>query len=292
MCPQCSKYLGEYSNTVNSKKVCTCDSIVDGSAIDSLFIDINIESQIRKLFANPVVQKYLEHQPQQNQNDDTFKDVFDGKVHKEYEKKDGKTFDIRYKKLKLFEKTSDVEQHFLDSENPTKRHDRHTRRLTSDSEEEEHEEHTNISLEILGVPTPPGFNFSEDLLQEVIINQNRMDINMRRREKVQVVDNLLDIAMMDSFSDKFPLKTLAEFYSCERELANSVTYVTQCRNFLMGFGASDGHFTTRTILHELLTDDLAMKFNLSLYLKNETKKVSFTRRCSRVIRKLLSIFVV
>uniref|UniRef100_A0ABD2WH88 Uncharacterized protein n=1 Tax=Trichogramma kaykai TaxID=54128 RepID=A0ABD2WH88_9HYME len=96
MCPQCSKYLGEYSNTVNSKKVCTCDSIVDGSAIDSLFIDINIESQIRKLFANPVVQKYLEHQPQQNQNDDTFKDVFDGKVHKEYEKKDGSKWNYRY----------------------------------------------------------------------------------------------------------------------------------------------------------------------------------------------------
>ncbi|CAB0041140.1 unnamed protein product [Trichogramma brassicae] len=54
----------------------------------------------------------------------------------------------------------EVEQHFLDSEDQTKRHDRHTVRLTSDSEQEQ-EEHTNIPKEIRGAPTPPGYNFSE-----------------------------------------------------------------------------------------------------------------------------------
>ncbi|CAB0041136.1 unnamed protein product, partial [Trichogramma brassicae] len=57
------------------------------------------------------------------------------------------------------------------------------------------------------------------------------------------------------------------------------------RNFLMGFGAPGGHFTTRTILQELLTNELAMKFSFKEKKCREVQK----SMCSRTSLKFTRI---
>ncbi|KAL7290697.1 hypothetical protein TKK_0015450 [Trichogramma kaykai] len=63
------------------------------------------------------------------------------------------------------------------------------------------------------------------------------------------------------FVNTLPLKTLNDFRRFEYEISMKKDDLKQTQKFLRGFGASDGHFSTRNILGALMSNELAVQFN-------------------------------
>ncbi|KAL7290691.1 hypothetical protein TKK_0015448 [Trichogramma kaykai] len=63
------------------------------------------------------------------------------------------------------------------------------------------------------------------------------------------------------FVNTLPLKTLNDFRRFEYEISMKKDDLKQTQKFLRGFGASDGHISTRNILGALMSNELAVQFN-------------------------------
>ncbi|KAL7301120.1 hypothetical protein TKK_0006096 [Trichogramma kaykai] len=128
-----------------------------------------------------------------------------------------------------------------------------------------------------------------NLLQEVLLNQNRMELNMQRLQENRVADCQMDMMTIDSFDKKLPLQNVDAFDLFEREIATREDYLAQCRNYLRGFGAPTGHFTTRGVLKALMTDELAMKFSFKGKKRGRIQKRAIVK--THVDKRLVEIVV-
>lgn len=86
LCSHCNEYIGKKDNVKESFK-CKCGEDFNPSTAGSYFIEIDIEDQLKKIFADEKIVESLSHRfDRKKKNKDALEDLYDGDVYKHYEK--------------------------------------------------------------------------------------------------------------------------------------------------------------------------------------------------------------
>lgn len=83
-CPECKYYMGNREDLPNTLACSGCQKVINDVKKAPYFLTLNLQSQLKYLFQNPLVQPHLGHRHNRRKmNENNIEDVYDGELYKQ-----------------------------------------------------------------------------------------------------------------------------------------------------------------------------------------------------------------